>query len=240
MYLSLLDIFKDLEGGELSQFSFSGSIDGDGSIPVSMYPRLIRHVNKALTALHTRFALKEEEVFIQLEDHITLYVLETSNQSLEPLTDPASKYIINPVTKPYTGDLIRINSIFDELGNKFPINDETFDNSLYLPNYKTVQVPYPLGVLSISVLYRANHAMIDDSITNPEEVLIDIPAYCVEPLLTYIASRVYGSSPDQTKQALSANLLSKYELQCKELEDKNVLHNTVNTTNTKVRQGGWV
>lgn len=237
---TLRDIFNDLETGELSQFSFSGDLDDPTGVQIADYPILIRHINRALLSLHTRFCLKEQEVAIDLDPIIALYTLDSKYaQSNANSTEPV-KWIADTVENPFTDDIIRIQEVYDETGLKLPVNDNNNNYSVFLPNYKTLQVPYPAADTTLFITYRAKHVEIDPLTQDPSLVDIDIPDYCVEPLLAYVTSRVYSSSSDQVKQSMSQTFMAKYELMCKELEDMNVLHNTPNDTNIKLEKGGWV
>ncbi len=238
--VTLQDIFDELETGELSQFAFSGDLDAPMGIDVENYPTLIRHTNRALMNLFTRFCLKEKEVAIDTFDEISFYVLDYKYaQSNVDSTEP-TKWIADTPEQPFMDDIIRIQEVYDENGKALPMNDIHDEYSVFLPNYKTLQVPYPANDETLFVTYRAKHPVIDVNSTDLSLIEVDIPDYCIEPLLTYIAYRVYSASADQIQQGIAASMYAKYDLQCKELEDKNVLHNTPNDTNIKLEKGGWV
>ncbi len=238
--ITLADIFADLETGELSQYSFSGDLDALTGVQMDDYPALIRHINRGLLALHTRFCLKEREVAINLDSLIAFYILDSKYaQSNMDSTEPV-KWIMDSPDKPFTDDIIRIQDIYDEDGTPLRVNDNNDDKSVFLPDFKTLQVPYPADDTTLFITYRAKHVVIPSDVTDTGSVEVEIPDYCIEPLLSYVTSRVYSSSADQNKQALSASFMAKYELQCKALEDYNVLHNTPNETNVKLDKGGWV
>ncbi|WAI96224.1 head to tail adaptor [Vibrio phage vB_VhaP_PG11] len=238
--LTLQDIFNDLEAGELAQFSFSAGLDEVNGIQPEDYPTLISHVNKALTALHVRFPLREREVTVQQYDELSFYLLDSKYSVLSTEPTDLPKYIIDTVERPFTDDILQIQAVYDEAGCKLPLNDDTACNGVWLTHYKTLQIPYPASDNTCFVLYRANHPAIAPDITDPNLVQIDIPEYCIEPLLAYVAGRVYGRSMDQMQQSLSVGLMSKYEHMCTELEKFNVLHNNPNNTNTKLEQRGFV
>ncbi len=238
--LTLADIFGELETGELNQFSFSSDLDATTGVQLKDYPALIRHVNRGLLALHTRFCLKEREVAISLNAITTFYILDSKYARSNQNSNEPIRWIEDSLDHPFTDDILRIQEVYDEEGDNLPVNDNNNNYSVFLPNYKTVQVPYPSDTTTLFITYRAKHSPIGIDIVDPTLVEIDLPEYCIEPLLSYVTSRVYSSSSDQNKQSLSASFMAKYELQCKELEDKNVLHNTPNETNIKLENGGWV
>jgi hypothetical protein len=171
---------------------------------------------------------------------LSFYVLDSkfalSNiDSTEPV-----KYIIDSVERPFLDDVLQISAVYDESGIEMSVNDSTDCDSAFLPNYKTIQIPRPADDNTMFVVYRAQHPTIDDDFDNPSDVEVNIPGYAEEPLLTYIAARVHGSRLDMESQALSSELKARFDLQLGEIERVNLLHNTINDTNTKLGEGGWL
>lgn len=237
--MKLSEVFEMLQYGELANLSLSGDIDEPVGIREQDYPALINHINLALTDLHTKFNLKEKEVVIQQYEGLPYYELEskyaqTNTESVEPV-----KYIMDTEFNPFVDDVLRINAAFDEGGCEIPINDENDCTSIFLNSYKRIQVPYPDPDNAMWITYRANHEKLSTS--NPDLTKeVNIPAYCVEALLSYVASRVHSQRTSQEAQALSVNLMSKYQMICTQIEEKNVLHNSPSNTNFKLGERGWV
>lgn len=237
--MKLSEVFEMLQYGELANISISGNIDEEVGIRTEDYPLLISHINLALTDLHTKFNLKEKSAVIQQYEGIAYYELdvkyaESNIESTEPI-----KYISDSVYDPFIGDVLRINAAFDELGNELPINDENQYNSIFLNSYKRIQIPYPNPENTLWLTYRSNHEKL--SMGNPDlNADINIPAYCVEALLSYVASRVHSQRTAQEAQGLSVNLMAKYQMICDQIEEKNVLHNSPSNTNFKLGERGWV
>jgi len=237
--MKLSEVFEMLQYGELANLSLSGDIDEPVGIREQDYPTLINHINLALTDLHTKFNLKERELVVQQYDEISFYDLDskfavTNTESTEPV-----KYIIDSVDNPFNDDIIRINSIYDEGGNEVAVNDENVDNSIFLNSYKRIQITAPVSDNTTFILYRANHAKLSTS--NPDlNAEVELPAYCIEALLSYVASRVHSQRTSQEAQATAVNLMSKYNMICDQLEEKNVLYNSPSNTNFKLGDRGWV
>jgi len=237
--MKLSELFELLQYGELATLPISGGIDSVKGIRVQDYPALVSHINLALTDLFTKFNLKEREVAVQQYESITQYQLDskyaiTNTESIEPV-----KYILDSEFNPFTDDILRVNSIFDEAGCELPINDEHQTSSLFLNGYKTLQVPFPADDNTIFVMYRANHIKLDSALPDLEAD-IDIPAYCVEAILSYVASRVHSQNTSQEAQINAVNLMAKYNMLCDQIELRNVLHNSPNNTNLKLGVNGWV
>lgn len=237
--MKLYEVFEMLQYGELANVSISGNIDEEVGIRTEDYPLLISHINLALTDLHTKFNLKEKEVVIQQYVGLPYYELDSKYAVTNTESSEEIKYIVDSVYSPFIDDVLRINAAFDEKGRELPINDENDCNSIFLNSYKRVQVPYPNPENAIWLTYRANHGKL--SMSSPDlTVDINIPAYCVEALLSYVASRVHSQRTSQESQGLSVNLMAKYQMICEQIEEKNVLHNSPSNTNFKLGERGWV
>ena len=75
---TLNDIFLDLSTGEFAQLTLGDHRigDPDSEPDPRTWMQLIRHINLGLTALHTEFHLRSEEVYIQLYEAISTYQLD--------------------------------------------------------------------------------------------------------------------------------------------------------------------
>jgi hypothetical protein len=237
--MKLLELFELLQYGELANLSLSGGIDNVKGIRVEDYPVLISHLNLALTDIHTKFNLKEREVAIQQYETITHYQLDSkfaqeNTSSIEPI-----KYILDNSSNVFNDDVLRVNAIFDETGCELSINDEYNPASLFLNSYKVIQVPFPADTNTMFITYRANHAKL--SSTTPDlEAEVDIPAYAVEAILSYVASRVHAQRTSQDAQIAAVNLMAKYNMLCDQIELRNVLHDGASNSNFKLGVNGWV
>lgn len=237
--MKLSEVFQMLQYGELANLSLSGDIDEPSGIRVEDYPVLISHINLCLTDLHTKFNLREKEVVIQQYDEVSYYELDVKYAQSNTDSNEPIKYISDSEYAPFIGDVLRINAAFNEVGCEIPINDENDCNSIFLNSYKRVQVPNPSDENAIWLTYRANHPKLDMS--SPDlDAEVELPAYCIEALLSYVASRVHGQRTSQEAQATAVNLMAKYNLICDQIEEKNVLHNSPSNTNFKLGDRGWV
>lgn len=237
--MKLSEFFELLQYGELANLPASGGIDDEKGIRVQDYPVLISHLNLALTDIHTKFNLKEREVAIQEYESITFYELDSKYaQENTGSTEPV-KYILDSPANVFNDDVIRINAIFDEAGCELPINDEYRQESLFLNSFKTIQIPFPSDENTIFVMYRANHEKLSTS-TPDLNAEVDIPAFAVEAVLSYVASRVHSQRTSPEAQNTAVNLMAKYNMLCDQIELRNVLNTATNNTNIKLGRNGWV
>jgi len=236
MFLS--DIFDQLTYGELSQVAFSGQDDGFG-ITLSNYERVTTHVNLALTELHKRFPLKSDEVVIQQDDSIGTYYLDykyavSNTASAEPV-----KYLIDTVAKPFESNILKIETIVDDAGDKLTLNDSTDENTILTPTYNSLIVPVPNSEVALTVGYRANHRKITTLNLDPETEEVDIPESHLEPLLLYIASRVHAGIPSLEGTNDSMSYMARFEAACQQITTQGIM-NKANPANMKLSNNGWV
>ncbi len=229
--MTLQELITTLINGELVQLSID--IDEDDQ------PQLIRYISMGLTELYTRFPLKDREVFVQQYDNITLYKLSSEYAVTNTDSTASPKYIIDN-SSPFTDDIIRIDSAFDEIGIELPINDYSDANSIMMTAYNEVQVPRPVGTNSMSFIYRANHPAIDPNVTDTESVTIELPTSHLTALVFYVGFRYHAFDMAQDSQAVSMAYYQKYLAELQMLEQLNVLNNSDTDTNIKLIQGGWV
>lgn len=234
----LSDLFNQLTYGELAQLSIGGA--SKGGIQEKDYPAMISHVNLALTALHTRFPLKEKQLTVQQFANVTTYVLSSeyavsNTDSIQPY-----KWIVDTTLAPFTDDIIRIDAAYDELGVAVPLNDLNADNSWFTNAYNQLLVPMPEEENTGFLIYRANHVSIPIATTDAASIDLDIPPTMHEPLSFYVASRVFASTSGDTAMQQSMYYKQMYEAACAALDNTNALNASESSTNVKLENNGWV
>lgn len=106
--MKLIEIFNHLTYGELSQLSLGGTVNGE--IPEAKYLALISSINLGLTALHTRFYLKEGQLKFVVSGEGATYDLERDDilKIEQVFTEEGHELGVNDYTDPYTLSLIHI------------------------------------------------------------------------------------------------------------------------------------
>jgi len=249
----LSDIFQQLQQGELSNLSM-GNRDERGIRPCD-YNKILPHINLGLTELYKRFNLKNNEVVVQQYDHIQTYHLDSRYAQTSipnPITIPlggleiSKYYIMDSIYQPFTDDVLRIEAIHNELGEELYINQ---DRSYYkgsdkywsvnTPAYNTIQVPYPENENQMIVTYRACHVpIVMDESSNLSRIHVPISQSYLEPLLMYVASRVYTNLGTNEGNE-GNNYTAKYEASMQRITELN-LKNNEDTFNIKLAENGWV
>jgi hypothetical protein len=230
----LTEIFDQLTYGELGQINIGGATMGE--IVSNNYPAMVSHLNTGLTRIHTRFDLKEGEVIIQQYEEITDYILRPK-YTMSTGTAP-NKYIVDSVALPFADDILKIEQAFDEEGKEIALNRPGDDFSYFTPGFDTLQIPEPNNSNATSVIYRARHAKISSVDIDPDTTLIDIPEAFMEPIVYFMASRVFSSRGSTEFGNESAMHFARYDAACVALETYGAINKTIDEGSHFVR-GGW-
>ena len=214
--MKLSEVFEYLTAGELSQLAIGGA--ENGSVDPTDYAKLITHINLGLTALYTRFNLKEQETSLALVPSTRVYVLT-----------PA--------------DLIKVERIYDANGNEWALNDEGNILACRSLSSHSLQVPPELAATGgiIRVAYRANHPRIEMAYgyIDPEATSLDLPYSHLAALLYFVGSRCHNPVGMQNEFHAGNSYYAKYEAECARLESANLDTDKGGEYN-RIRANGWV
>lgn len=239
--MTLLDLMKDLTYGELAQFNIGNLITGEfeSEPDPTRYEQLISAINLGLKEIYKRFFLSSKEIYIQQYAQISTYVLsskyaQTNVASLEPI-----KYIMDTPEKPFLDDVLKIEEVYDEEGNILPMNDITEDLSVFTPNYRSIQIPYPDDANTMAVQYRASHPrIVYTKGMDPADVEIELPNSLHEALLYYVASR-FATSISGDQGAEGSDYFQKFNASCDKVDELG-LEVQAEPGDWRFDQAGWV
>lgn len=239
----LSDLFNQLTYGELSQIKLGGAMAN--GITKDNQLQVLSHVNSGLTELHGRFLLKEGTLKVALNPAIDTYVLskrfaQGNRESREPV-----KYILDSTALPFQDTVLKIERVYDEQGRELAVNTggERYDplsQVLRTPTLNTIVVPKALIATQLTVVYRANHARIvkEDNSFDPTEVEIDLAPQYEQPLLLYIASRVFNPIGLNQEFHDGNNYWAKFEAACALIDNKGLELDQAEDTD-RLSRGGW-
>lgn len=235
--MKLSELFDQLTWGELSQLAIGNR--KAGVIKVEDYPALLAYTNLGLTELYKRFPVQLEEIQLQQYENISTYFLRPPF-AVSSATGASTRYILDTIEDPFKNNIIKIESIHDEFGGPYILNDEHEDDSVFTPGFDQIQFPVTADNKTFSVVYRAGHTpIVIEGADTPADIDVHIPPYLVYPLILFIASRAYsimGSSENINEGAIYE---SKFERQCAKIIELGLI-NKDNTTSTKLDGSGWV
>lgn len=231
--MNLQAFCKRLANGRLSNTSL---VDGD-VIKVIHRPKVVDAINEGLIRLYTRYILNEKDVIIALRSHITTYYLDPLySEVLYPQDGVEIPYILDLPGEVFFNDVIKILSVYDHDGCELPLNDSGKCNSVFSPQYNSVQVPDPETGKLINVCYQAKHAEL--SIDHPLDEIVLHPTL-IGALEAYVAHLLFADMNTDDSRVRSDKQKLKYEEICAEVTSVDAVSSTTVTTNTKLESRGF-
>lgn len=232
--MKLHELFQNLSFGEFANLTIGD--EGAGTIPVQHQPKILAYTNQALTKLYSRFVLAEKELALDAQDEITIYPLHRKYAATDP-TPVYKKYISDIFDNPYIGDLIKIRAVYDEVGERLPMNDPLNEASVYTPSFDTLQINAPKTGNTYFVVYQARHAALLPDDLDQEIVL---PEPLVEALQAQVAHKVFAAMTGEEHSRRAQELLARYELICREVEQRDLASDSMSEGTTKLEMRGFV
>lgn len=236
--MKLDELFRRLSFGELSGLAVGG--EGVGAITDPMKPRIVNYANEALTALHSRFLLRENILMFKQVEHLTYYYMlrryAVSQIGAIGAYEVPHSYILDSVDEPFEEDWIKLLSAVDDSGRDIPVNDSEEYTSIYTPQPNLIQVPLPVAGRVLAMSYQATHPRLDYTDDCQE---IDLP-FVLEPALTaFIASKVFSHMNGAENTAKGQEHMTSYEVICARVVDQDLVGTGAPTTLTKFDKRGF-
>lgn len=231
----LSELYNQLSLGELSNLSMGNN--GSGEVKPTAKPAIVMHANEALLRLHSKFILKEKNLILGLLDHISTYKLQQA-YTVSAGAEGNSRYILDTVDDPFTGDIVRILEAQDSSGVDLNLNNDSDPLSLYTPQSEIIQVPNPKAGRAISLSYQAYHAeLVHDDNADPE---IEIPELLEGALKAYIGYKIFSNMQTQAAVARANDLRGLYEFTCNEVIEKDLISESRSAVTNKFHENGWI
>lgn len=248
--MKLEEIFTYLATGELAQV-FLRELDDDSVIGDDHIKSMTQSIQLGLTALYSRFNLKESHLILQVDAIRTQYALR-SKYSITKTTTNDPKYILDSLETPFRDDILKIERVSTLDNFDLPLNMRHERMNVQVPVVDTLifpteiitgvgEVPEEFKTDHFKVYYRANHPSLipRNGIIMADKIEVELPTSHLQALLYYVASR--KTNPIGIVQEFHAgnSWYQKYELECKNLEVEGVGIKE-DLTHQRFRKGGWV
>lgn len=233
--MKLKELFTKLAYGELSNLSMSG--DGSGVINANSHRRLIHATNDALKDLFSRLFLYERVLLLQSFDWKSMYNLHKEHAMMDP--SPELKYIIDTPQNKFTGDLVKVLTVCNEVGDPLPLNDAEQWASVFLPRFDVVQLTHVGCGQVFSVSYQALHPTLESEGDDLLEQEIRIPSLLEELLRIRVAFGIFSAMSGQEFTTKAQLLGSAYETRLVEIEQTNMIGDAGVNTNVKIHRRGF-
>ena len=228
--MKVSDVFSELVYGELSAHAIAMM----GSISDTDTPRVISYINSGLLDLYTRYPLLTKELRLKQYSYITSYKLSIDHARTNTTSDEV-KYIIDSNLSPFTGDVIRVEEVADEVGDVLESNSSDYNKVALLPSMDVIEIPNPTATNVLFVTYRAKHP----TLTSKDDDII-LPVHMLTALYAYVGSRVYAGGTAAEHVSKTVELTTKYEILCQQLEMQGMVNSDVQRINMRPELGGWV
>lgn len=236
----LKDLFTSLATGEFSNISLQR--DRSGQINESEYAKVLSHINLGLIELCKRFNFLEEELILHTDPSVTTYYIRTDRMALlENITTEA--YIEKPPDHGGIINIVEIKSIFDDEGYALRINDRHATPRILHSSTDTLKITGLEEPQKLSVVFQSYPSRIKLSDAfDPDNHIIPLPETVIEPLLYYVASRVYkpmGANNSTANADKSIGYQQQYELACQKIQTFGLDIENSDSPNT-FSERGWV
>ena len=238
--MTLQECLTKLAYGELSNLWGTSTISGE--IPEDKKPLVINAINEALLRLYSRFALKENAVYVELNEHTTRYELSTKhliddpNESGDDSIEECDKYLWDTPEYPFTDNIIKILDVYTTDGFRVKLNNPTSIISVYTPSFNILQVPYPKKGVVLSVSYQAKHAEL--SLDNLDQE-IELPESLWGALTAYVAYLIHSNINTEVAIANAQKYLSIYTSIIDDVVTTDSINVTYSANNVKFFNRGW-
>ena len=243
MSRTLDEVIDDLSYGALSNLAIGNS--GTGSIPPAQQAKITHHINRGLTKLHARFVIYQRELFIRIQEGVTLYPLITeageAYVDLDP-ANPSMKYIIDNVAAPFPADVIRVLECWKADPNtpdeiiEVPVNDSEAEESVHTPASDVIQILDGEAGDVYQFMYQADHYKLAPGLGSQ---IVYLPEYLYEPLEHYVAGKIFAAMNGEEHRARAADHMAAYQMAIQIAVDLDLVREVPVVTNTKLEMRGF-
>lgn len=235
--MKVSELFTRLSYGELSNLSMS--MEATGSINPASHARLLQATNSALQDMFSRIHLLTRELLIESIDWKSVYYLRKEFAAMNTASTEPYKYILDTPNNLFTGDVVKVMLVSNEVGDILPLNDAEQWASVFTPHFDAVQLTHVGSGQVFSVTYQALHPKL---LTTGEDVLeqdIRVPSLLEDMLCLKVAHGIFSPMSGQEFTLKAQQLENAYESRIIELDQKNLLMDAGMSTNVKLHLRGF-
>lgn len=238
----LKEYLTKLAYGTLSNLWGNSTIKGE--IPEDKIPLVINAINEGLLRLYTLFPLKENGLYLELNEHTTIYELtsehiipEGTEDSDLDSEDNCDKYIWDFKEHPFTDDIIKILNVYTTDGFPVKLNNPSSCISIYTPTFNTLQIPNPVKGITLSIAYQAKHPIL--YVEDLENQEIELTPVLIGALDAYVAYIIHSNINTETAIANAQKYYTLYQTIINEILNTDAVNSSYSQNNTKFFERGW-
>jgi hypothetical protein len=216
--VDLKKLFNLLATGEFSNIALSR--EDSGAISEEDYDKVVGHLNLGIVEIYKRFEFLHNELKLHVDPSVETYYLRPERVAdLHNITLKA--YIERPEDGEGCLNIVKVTNVYDVDGNEYTINNRFKSPAIIQPAHDVLKITNLETAAVLSIVYQAYPDLINlSSDFDLDDHVLYIPEIIVEPLLYYIASRVYkptGSNDSTANADKSAGYQQQYELACQKI-----------------------
>ena len=231
--MTLQECLDRLGSVELSNL---GIVDNNLKIKVINLPKVLNCIQSALTHLYTTFFLKESSIFIDLIDGKVEYELLSKHNVPDNLKADYDHYIFKNCNEKFNDDIIKITNVYLNSGRELTINDASDPESIFIPQYNLIQIPFELPCMELAISYQANHPKISkDNLT----MELEIPTSFELAFLIYTTYLIASAINSEIAINYAQQCLNRYSLVTTELLKASANDFADSNENIKFKINGW-
>lgn len=246
--ITIKNIFDLLAEGEFAHMNLKQR--HTGGLSEEEYPSIIGHINLGLLEFYKRFNFLQDEITLHVNSLTKIYYLRPDRFGL-PANMGKQIYLEEDTDNPFDNNILEITNVYNSIGDDLPLNDRRAALAIETISYDTLRITSADNYLAslvlaggvLNVRYKASYPTITiDEDFDPVTHELHIPDVILEPLLFYIASRVYksmGSNDSGEGADKSMTYIQKYELACQKI-DTFGLDTQINDARTNFDEGGFI
>lgn len=231
--MKLQDLYRNLSYGVLSNLTLAN--EGNGTIRERDLGKVTLALNESLLRIYSRFNLREKTILIMMQEGVVTYHL-TKKYALTAGEVP-EPYIFDLDEDPFDEDVIKILAVYNSLGYQLPLNDNEGPWSLFTPQATVLQVPNPIEIMALSVMYQAKHPIL---YADKPDTPIMLPSVLEGALYSHVAYQIFDAIGTMESTARAQNHLMNYENICGELMATDSVQTSISTSNVRFEKRGWI
>jgi hypothetical protein len=214
----LNDLFKMLATGVFANIALSRT--STGNINETEYEKVISNINLGIVEIYKRFKFLENELVLHVDPELNRYYLRPE-RIMTTDTPSLTRYIEAPADTEGFLNFIKITSVFDSEGVELNLNNRYAIPSILEVSHDILQIKNLTAAQALSIVYQSypNKIVLNSDFVL-EDTALDIPETIIDPLLYYVAARVYkpmGSNDSTANADKSAGYEQQYELACQKI-----------------------
>ena len=233
--MTIRELLKFLSVSELSNLSVTRN-PAEYGINENFEEAIVNFCFEGLNKLYSNYYLKEDSIYLEVIDGKTRYEITKDHLMNGSLEADYDHYLWKPQDKPFNNDILRIIRIIDSTGKILPLNNPEKFNSVFTPQYNSIDIQNLTEEHELEIIYAAKHP----PLSLEENTVIELPASLIPALRAYVAYLVHMNMNTETAVQNAQKYLNQYNLVITENITSDIPFSRNDDRACKFVLGGWV